>query len=413
MRILLVVPILPRPDGEGAIPVLLHAQITGLLERNHEVSLVTTVGDERGEADAAAGLLDSGIDAHLADRRQPASMPLRWRRRLRLATTWARQGWPWRTVWFADPGIQPILDRLSARRSFDVVGVEDNAMSVFRLPAGVPAVLTEHEASRAKAPAWLRGPLPGLPRRALASIDWRRWEKFQRAAWERFARIQVYSRADAEAIAALAPAIATRVRVNPFGIILPEPPDRSREDAGTVLFVGNFSHPPNRDAALWLSKEIMPAVRARCPAARLRIVGSAVPFEVLELANEHVEIVADAPSVEPHLAAAAVVVAPVRTGGGMRMKVLEGLAAGKAVVTTGLGAVGYTEFDPEPPMRVVDGAEEMAAATAELLEDPGARHRLGDRARAFAEAHFSPTAWAERLESVYEEACRDEAGARA
>jgi glycosyltransferase involved in cell wall biosynthesis len=80
------------------------------------------------------------------------------------------------------------------------------------------------------------------------------------------------------------------------------------------------------------------------------------------------------------------------------------MAAGKAVVTTGRGTEGYTDFGEEPPLAVADGEAEIAAATAALLADEGARRELGRRAREFSERHHSPDAWAERLTAVYEEA---------
>jgi glycosyltransferase involved in cell wall biosynthesis len=393
----------PAAGGPGAIPVLLQAEALGLRGR-HELTLVTAVGGEPWEAEAAAALLDSGLDAHLVDRRQPARSRARWRRRLRLAGAWAGGRMPWRTVWFADPGLQEMLDRLTASRAFDVIAVEDSAMSGFRLPQGVPAVYTHHEVLRPRA---IERP-PGAPRRwpgwLLGELDWRRWEEFQEAAWRRFDLTQVFSRRDGEAIAESVPDAAARIRVNPFGIVLPERADRSREVPGAMLFVGNFAHPPNRDAAIWLAREIVPAVVARWPAARLRVVGAAPPAEVLALAGEHIEVFADAPSVRPHLDRAALVLAPVRTGGGMRMKVLEAIATGKAVVTTTRGAEGFTAFSQEPPLAIADDAAGIAAAAADLLADDLRRAALAERARAFAELHHSPEAWAERLTAVYEEA---------
>jgi glycosyltransferase involved in cell wall biosynthesis len=402
MKVLLVVPVPPQPQGAGAIPVLLDAELLGLCRR-HEVTLVTAVGDEAGEEEAVARLRNE-VEVHVADRRRPPAGIRRWRRQLRLAAAWSRGRWPWRTVWFAAPGVQGILDRLGSERDFDVVAVEDSAMSVFRYPRGVPAVLTHHEVLRPRGVDWRPGPPARWPRWALGELDWRRWTGFQLAAWRGFDRVQVFSRRDADSIAALAPDVAPRVRVNPFGLVLPPRADPVREVAGTVLFVGNFSHPPNRDAAIWLAREIMPAVWARRPEAKLRIVGTAPPPEVRELGGPGVDVVADAPKVGPHLESAAVVLAPVRTGGGMRMKVLQAMGAGKAVVTTSRGTEGYTGFGEEPPLVVADTEAEIAAATAALLEDEGRRRGLGDRARDFAERHHSPEAWAERLTAVYEEA---------
>jgi glycosyltransferase involved in cell wall biosynthesis len=402
MRILLVVPVPPQADGGGAIPVLLEAELRGLRQR-HEVTLVTALGDEPGEEEAVAKLRERG-EVHIADRRRPPPGGHRRRRQLRMAAAWARGRWPWRTVWYADPGFQGIIDRLGAEREFDVVAVEDSAMSVYRYPAGVPTVYTHHEVLRSRPVDWKPGPPRRWPGWAFGELDWRRWERFQVEAWRGFDRVQVFSQRDAEAIAELAPDVAARVRVDPFGMVLPPLADPEREAPGTILFVGAFHHPPNRDAAIWLAREILPAVLERAPDARLRIVGSVPPPEVLALAGPRVEVVADAPSVLPHTEAAAVVMAPVRTGGGMRMKVLQAMAAGKAVVTTPRGTEGYTGFGEAPPLAVGEGTAEIAAATAALLEDEAARRSLGERARDFAERHHSPEAWAERQTAIFEEA---------
>jgi glycosyltransferase involved in cell wall biosynthesis len=402
MRVLLVTPVPPQADGAGAIPVLLDAELRGL-RALHEVTLVTAVGDELGEG-AALERLRAEVEVHATDRRRPPPGRRRRRRQMRMASRWLRGGWPWRTVWYAAPGIQAIVDRLGAERQFDVVAVEDSSMSVFRYPSGVPTVYTHHEVLRPRPLAGPPASLAGLPAWAFGEADWVRWQGFQRRAWSRFDLTQVFSRRDAEVVSELAPEVAARVRVNPFGLVLPEPCDPAGEDPDTVLFVGNFAHPPNRDAAKWLATRIMPAVRERHPGARLRIVGTAPPAEVRELTGPSVELVADAASVLPHLEAAAVVLAPVRTGGGMRMKVLQAMAVGKAVVTTSRGTEGYTGFGAELPLVVADDEQAIAAATAELLSNPERRRALGGQAREFSQRHFSPAAWADRLTAVYEEA---------
>ena len=402
MRILLVVPVPPQADGGGAIPVLLEAELRGL-RRRHEVTLVTALGDEPGEAEAVGRLQEEG-EVFVVDRRRPPPGAQRHRRQLRMAAAWVRGRLPWRTVWFADPGFQGTVDRLAAEREFDIVAVEDSALSVFRYPAGVATVYTHHEVLRPRPVQWRPGPPRRWPGWAFGELDRRRWRRFQAEAWRGFDRVQVFSGRDAEAIAELAPDVAERVRIDPFGLVLPPAADPAREVPGTILFVGAFHHPPNRDAAEWLARGILPAVLERAPAARLRIVGSAMPPEVLGLAGPNVEMVADAPSVRPHTEAAAVVMAPVRTGGGMRMKVLQAMAAGKAVVTTPRGTEGYTGFGEEPPLAVGESTAEIAAATAVLLEDEASRRDLGARARAFAERHHSPEAWAERQTAVFEEA---------
>ena len=392
----------PDPGGIGAMPKLFSAQLSGLLRR-HDVTLLSTYGEDRGQAEAAEALLAGGLDAHFVDRRRSSSALRRWRVRGELAAQWATRRRPWRVICGA-AGLQPLLEGLARSRSFDVIAAEDNPLAILRFPAGVARVLTEHEAVRAPAEEWRAARTFERPLRALRARDWRRWDSYLPQAWRRFDLLQVYCEGDASAVCRQAPQMRGKVRVNPFGIELPEPLDRAREQPDTILFTGTFAHLPNRDAARWLAGEIMPAVRRRHPAARLRLVGSAPPREVLELAGPGVEVFADVPSMEPHLEAAAVVLAPVRTGGGMRIKVLEAMARQKAVVSTRLGAEGFTSFGEEPPLLLAEDAEAIAEATAGLLGDPARRSALAKGARSFAERHHSPAAWAARLESVYEEA---------
>jgi glycosyltransferase involved in cell wall biosynthesis len=403
MKILLIVSMVPQADGLGAIPKLLHAQVEGL-RRRHQLTLVGSFGELRGQAEAAEALMRADdLDAHFVDRRRASSAARRWQVRAQLASTWAAKPWPWRAV-SATAGVQAAVDRAAGDGPFDVVALEEALMTVLRLPAGVPSVLTEHEAIQAPASGWRAGRLRDRPERALRRLDWARWEGFRRAAWRRPTLVQVYSQGDADEIERLEPELAARVRVNPFGLVPPPPVDPAAAQPGLVLFAGTFTHLPNREAARWLAREIMPGVWSRFPEARLRVVGTAPPAEVSELAGPRVEVIADAPSMEPHLREAAVVAAPVHSGGGMRMKVLEAMARGKAVATTPLGAEGFSSIDPDPPLALAGDAAGMATAIADLLEDDGARLELGRRAHDFAARHHTPEAWALRLERVYEEA---------
>jgi glycosyltransferase involved in cell wall biosynthesis len=192
------------------------------------------------------------------------------------------------------------------------------------------------------------------------------------------------------------------VRVNPFGI---DPPEQSSPGGqeGLLLFVGNFAHPPNVDAARWLVDDIMPRLRARSAGARLLIVGAGAPADVRARTRSDVEVLGEVPSVAPFLDSAAVVLAPVRIGGGMRMKALHALASGKALVTTSRGAEGLAVHGVKAPFVVADEPEAFAAAVAELLHDAGRRADLGAAARSFVLEHYSPAAYCRRLERVYAE----------
>ena len=400
--------------------MLLHAQLIGLSHSN-QVTLVTGRGDEPWEAAAAAECHRWADHVYIADRRRPAEAGPRLRRRAVLAGRWATSRVPWRNLWFCPPALQAEVDRALSELSFDVVAVEDSAMARVRLPPDLPVVLTDHEVVRApegapsasgpaaKAPATGRSASPSRPslgttiRSRLLAADSRRAEHFQASIWDRYQRVQVFTPEEADAITRLAPHVASRVRVNPFGIEIPTACEPAREVQDSVLFVGNFTHPPNRDAAHWLAAEIMPLVWRERPAARLRLVGSDPPPDVMALASARIEVLANVPDTDPYLESAAVCVAPVRLGGGMRVKVLTALARGKAVVTTSRGAQGFARSEDEPAMLISDDASGLAAALVRVLGAPELRRALGERGRSLSAENHSPEAWAARLQRVYAE----------
>jgi glycosyltransferase involved in cell wall biosynthesis len=398
----MLTPMVPDPHAAGAMPVLFDAALSGLAAR-HDVTLVTVAGPDPRELEAVRRLARAGIDVHAAERR-PLPTRATWARRRRLGGAWLEGRWPWRTIWFWQPRVQELLDRLGRRRRFDIVLAEDSAMAIYRLPPAPLRVLTEHEVRR---PRSVAAP-PRAPGEwaawALREADWARWPAYQRAMWSRFDRVQVFTRRDADAIATLAPQLADRVRVNPFALTLPPAPDPAAPvDADSLVFLGNYSHPPNVDAALWLSDEILPRVRDLHPAARLSLAGDHAPPRVRALARADLRVLGRVDDADALLARNTVVVAPVRTGGGMRMKVLHAMALARPVVTTTRGSEGLSVASRTPPLVVADDADAIAAATVRLLRHPADRAALGAAARAYVAEHHSPQSWSARLEAVCDE----------
>jgi glycosyltransferase involved in cell wall biosynthesis len=391
----------PDPEGAGAIPRLLHAQLLGLRAR-HDVSLVTVAGPDVAEIEAVKRLARDAVDVHAVVRTLKRGT-LGWRRRTRIVGAWLRGRAPLRTAWFAEPRIQGLIDALAAQCEFDAVVVEDNAMAGFDVPRMVPAVLTEHEVRLPRRVARPPRAPRAWPRWAFDEADWRRWAGYERRVWRRFDIVQVFTSRDAAAVAALAPELAARVRINPFAIELPAPRD-VREEPDTLLFAGNYAHPPNVDAAVWLCEEILPLVARLHPQVKLSLVGPYAPPMVRSLEGPRVRVLGRVDDLDLLLRRAALVIAPVRTGGGMRMKVLHAMAVGKAVVTTPRGAEGLGADGEARPLEIGDDSEALARAAATLLKDAAARSRLGARARAYVEKHHSPEAYVGRLERVLAEA---------
>lgn len=401
MNILLVAPMPPQPQAPGAIPLVLYAELIGLMSR-HDITLVTVAGPDRSEWAALDHLQAMGVEIQAVRRSEPRGLA-HWQRRWRWASTWLKGKIPWRTIWFWEPEVQAILNHLLAERSFDLVIIEDNAMGIYQYDTPAPVIFTEHEVRRPRPINWHAGTASNWLRWAFGEADWQRWRRYQTSVWRRFDRIQVFTRRDAQAMNSLAPGLAERVRVNPFGIELPAPLTDDLEEPGYVLFVGNFTHPPNVDAALWLGNSIMPALRKFYPGVRLTLVGIYPPRSVRALACDDILVTGAVPEIEPYFARAAVVVAPLRIGGGMRMKVLHALALGKAVVATSRGADGLTIDEFAPPLVVADSTAGLADAIIALLNSDERRRAIGRQARAFVAEHFSASAYAQRIEAIYAE----------
>jgi glycosyltransferase involved in cell wall biosynthesis len=296
--------------------------------------------------------------------------------------------------------MQAVLDGLLAQDRFDVVAVEDNVMGVYDIAGDTPRVLTEHEARRSSPPAHGPGVLRGAAQRIVRRENTRRWAPYLETVWRSFDVVQTFSEPDAEVVRRVAGQGGPRVVVNPFGIDLP-PLRPAPKDDELVVFIGNYLHAPNLDAARWLAEDIFPRVRERRPGAVLALAGGHAPAWLRALEGDGVRVLGAVEDADALLRRGAVVVAPVRTGGGMRMKVLHAMALGAAVVTTSLGIEGLAGQGHVPPVVVADDAAGHAEAVARLLEDPARRAGLGAEARAFVERRHSPAAYADRLLETY------------
>jgi len=164
--------------------------------------------------------------------------------------------------------------------------------------------------------------------------------------------------------------------------------------------VEQLAHPPNVDAAERLVREIFPLVREHYPYATLTIVGDRPAAQLRQLAPQYVQITGRVPDVTPYLDRAAVVAAPLRIGGGMRVKVLEALAAGKPVVASRLAADGLDLHDGEQIV-LTESDQQFAEAIVALLVNPDRRARIARSARAWACAHLGWESSVAAYEQLY------------
>jgi glycosyltransferase involved in cell wall biosynthesis len=212
--------------------------------------------------------------------------------------------------------------------------------------------------------------------------------------------VVVFTESDRSALAPLAKGVRI-VRI-PLSTAVPLAPLDPVGRLASVLFVGNFMHRPNVDAALWLMRSIFPRIRRARPDAALVVAGAGPTDEIRSMAGGPITVTGTVDSLVPFLDAAAVIVAPLRDGGGMRVKLLEALAAGKAVVASPLAAAGL-DVGHGRELSIAEDESQFAAEVVRLLDDPVARLDLARGARSWACAHLG---W-ERSVHDYEALHRD------
>ena len=202
--------------------------------------------------------------------------------------------------------------------------------------------------------------------RASTACWWRR--RTMRGVFEAIApggRVQVYANA--------IPAIAQ--------------PDRAEQDV--IAFSGNFGYHPNVSGIKFFVSKIWPGLRAQWPNLVLRLIGkNATAVSSMVEGDSRIELCGPVSNAVEELAAAKVVVVPLLAGSGTRLKIIEAWAAGRAVVSTRIGAEGLPARDGENIL-LADEPARFAEAVSKLLSSPAERARLGRAGRALFELHFT------------------------
>jgi glycosyltransferase involved in cell wall biosynthesis len=225
-------------------------------------------------------------------------------------------------------------------------------------------------------------------------VDAWAWHRFERRIFPMMDAVVVFTNED---LGLLQDNTLHRTVRIPFGADAFELPDAPRGSA-VVLYYANYSHAPNREAAERLAHAIFPRVRQDVPGARLVLAGdSSAATLPIGPGVEHAGFVSDITAL---LASAAVVAAPIRIGGGMRVKVAESLAAGRAVVATKRAVAGMDVVAGEHYVAAETDAE-FASSISRLLQDDAERRALELASKAWAASNLRWEDVAQRYDALY------------
>ncbi|WP_068826383.1 glycosyltransferase family 4 protein [Pseudomonas sp. BMS12] len=393
MRILWILPYLPWPTSSGGKTRQYHLLRT-LAARGHRITLLVQAKQALDEEarQALEPLLEQLIVLPRRGLRHP----------LTLAT--ALFG-PWPLLTCVN-GLAPALERRFAellKQSWDVVQVEHSYSFqpyAKALKAAEQAfILTEHNlesslggATYSRFPRWLA---------PFVRFDQWRARRWERQVFDAATRVVAVTEADAKAMRSLTHT-AVEVVVNGVDCRGFAEVQRSPQSQ-RILFVGNYEYPPNVDAVSWALDEIMPRLWQQCPTARFIVAGYAMPSDWAQCwPDPRIEWRGFVDDLRTLQAESSLFLAPLRQGGGSKLKVLEALAAGLPLVSTAQGVSGLALRDGHD-YRHGDEASALSAALAELLNDASQADSLATAGRRYVNQQHDWQAAASQLEAVYQQ----------
>jgi glycosyltransferase involved in cell wall biosynthesis len=395
LRVLVVSPYLPTRLAGG--PIRVHGLLTSL-SASHAVSLLAFA--QRGNEDVeVAAEIRRRCDEIVIVPNELRGIAGPRKRAVQLRSLLSSRSFE-RLV-HERPAFQAALDRICERSHFDVVQIEHSFMVHYRFPPTAALVLDEHNVEheiRSRTLAMVR---PGA-RKLYDYLNHLKLRSEEERSWQDVDACAVTSPRDEATIRSTFPGARTAVVPNAVDTEFFSPSPKRRE-RGTILFYGTLSYYPNLDGLLFFLREVMPVVRRLHPSVRLKIVGIAPPEELRRFEARDITFTGFVEDLRPHLEDASVVIAPLRIGGGTRLKVLEAMAMAAPIVSTTLGAEGLAVTHGRE-LLLADTAGTFAAEVVRVLRDDALGAELGSAGRSLVERTYDWRASARALEALYRRA---------
>jgi len=374
MRVLYITQGFPEPRVLGG-QIASYYNIEQLTRAGHVVTAVCLV--PRGATPTSASSLRGIASVVVVKDVPPTSI---WRM---LLNSFDPLPWPIRR--YASKGLHRTLTDLVTRDHWDLVFFNSlhsaTALKTVRGLTEAPCVLMEHNVQSTIMELFARSQRRIL-HRLFAMMQSRKMHAFEKNVIAGFDLVLTYTDVDRDILSSMSP--GTPVTDVPLCLDSSALGARDTKERHDVLLLGYLGWMPNQDSLRWFLDDIAPRIRRARPDTGLEIVGAGAPDWVAEAAaRSGATFHGGVPDVGPWFGGARVIAVPLRIGSGVRVKIIEAMMMGKAVVSTSKGCEGLAVKDGEH-LLIADSPDEFAECVTRLLDSPDERRRLGESGRRLA-----------------------------
>ena len=264
----------------------------------------------------------------------------------------------------------------------------------------IPTILNDHNVEsllverRAEATS-------SIPQKVFFSNQAPKLEEFEKFATQNATEILACSQEDAEILSRMGNGKGIHIIANGVDIEQFIPSDDVQVDHNKIIFVGGMGWFPNKDGMNFFIKEAMPLICEQNPDASLTVVGKSDGLDIPDQLKDKVSATGFVDDFRPLVHEAAVYILPLRVGSGTRLKLLEAMAMGKAIVSTRIGAEGVVLEDGENIL-MADTPQEIADAVIKLMRNKHLRDRLGKAAHEQAKNLYDWRILGNKMLAVYD-----------
>jgi len=390
MNILFVTPYLPYPLNNGGLIRVHHLAVN--IAASHSVTMLCMQPDNDPQRAGIEVLKSHGIELEMIE--VAASQKKSNKRAYQLLSLFSGKTYQYYQYFSQD--MQNAIDQRLASGKYDRLVVEFSQMGYYDYNTDIPSYVDQHNVEYEimhRTYETEKNPL----RKLLAYSEWRKYRQHEIENCQKFSACLTTSQRDAEILQERDPNMRCLVIPNGVDSSFFSPVEVA-PDPEMVLFTGTISYYPNTDGLMYFAESIWPLVKAKRPTATFCIAGKAPPPEIQNLAphDKSITVTGAVDDMRDYYAKASVVVVPLRIGGGTRLKILEGMAMKKAIISTSLGAEGIdvTEGDN---ILLRDTPADFADAIVATLENESSRTRLELAGRALVDQKYDWKAVASTL----------------